>query len=181
MQLVLRRAGAIEVLARREQALHQKCRFDQVAGVIEHAKHGQRLACVAIHEVRPGAVVARRLFQEGDDLRQPLEPLIACDETAINADDNCHNAETTGTGGYDPVIARYILQRHSGLRVRTFPVIAKTGFLQHREQLFIAHRFGRGAGLVGHAGQSIFPIGSGHLVARGQSRLAEIIRKSIDA
>ena len=65
----------MEVLPRGKQSLHKKRGLDQIAGVIEHVKQGEGLARVAVHEVRPYTVIAGRLFQEGDNLRQPLAPL----------------------------------------------------------------------------------------------------------
>src|SRR5215469_102083 len=181
VQIALLRIWAIEVLARGEQTFHQESRFDKITGIVEHAKQGQRLSGSAIHKMRPYSVVARRLFEEGNDLCQPLEALLARNETSMDTHDDCHDAEAARAGGDDTIVAWSVLQSHSRLRVRGLPVVAETGFLQHGEEFLIAHGFGRGACFVGKGRQMVLAIRGRYFVSSGQPRLTQIVGKPIDS
>src|SRR5437016_10470072 len=83
-QISFRAARAAEVLSGGEQSFHQERRFHQVSAVVEHAEDRHRLARASVHVMRPGAVIALRVFQELDDLRQPLEGIHSLYQTAVH-------------------------------------------------------------------------------------------------
>ena len=135
----------MEVLTRGEQALHEKRGFDEVAAVVEHAEDGHGLAGVAIHVVRPGAVIALGVFEEVDDLCQALDAFGARNEFAIDADHERHDAEAAGAGGDDTFIAGNVFAGHAGVGIGAFPVVVEAGVLHHGEQ-FVVAEFAGGRG-----------------------------------
>ena len=95
-------------------------------------------AVVAIQEVRPGTVVARRFFEEVQDLREPFHALLASNEPAIHSDNENHDAKTGGAGRDNAIVSRNILQRRPRVRMSpVLPVIAKACLLQHVEQFVV--------------------------------------------
>src|ERR1700757_441660 len=63
-QFALRWIVRIKVLPRREQALHQKRRLDQVGSVVVDAEERNHMTCPAVHEVRPCTVEAIRMCEK---------------------------------------------------------------------------------------------------------------------
>ena len=92
---------------------------------------------MTIHEVRPHAVIARSCFEERDDLLHARETFVARDETAIDADDERHDAEAARAGGDDAVVAWNIFERCAGVGMRTFVVITEAFFLNHGEKFVV--------------------------------------------
>ena len=80
-------ARAIKILPRGEQTFHKKGGLDEIAAIVEPSENRKRLPGVAIHEVRPDAVIARRFLEKRDNLSEPFESLFAGDEPSIYAND----------------------------------------------------------------------------------------------
>src|SRR3712207_1754160 len=78
---------AVEVLPRGEQPLGQEGGLHQVGAVVVAAEDGERLPRAAVEEVRPRAVEAVGAGEEVDDPGHARRPLLAGDETALDADD----------------------------------------------------------------------------------------------
>src|SRR5215470_6050859 len=97
MEIAFAVIGATEILPCGQQSFHQEGSFDQIPAVVEHVKNRQRLAGVAIHKMRPRAVISRRIFQESHNLQQAAERLVTSDESALSADDNRHDSESACT------------------------------------------------------------------------------------
>src|SRR6185312_16543518 len=57
-------ARPIKILARGQQAFHQKSSLNQIAAVVEHVEHGKSLSARSIHEMRPGTVITRSAFEK---------------------------------------------------------------------------------------------------------------------
>ena len=137
-QRLLARILAIEIAARREKPLDHVGRFDDVATVVVHAEERHRLAGFVVVVVRPGAVIARRALEERHDGLEALEPLIACDELAVDGRYEGADPEPRRAGSDDAVVTGNVLVRHAGTSAGGFPVIAECRFLQHGEQLVVA-------------------------------------------
>src|SRR5580698_7533344 len=99
----------MKILARGEQAFDEERGLDEIAGVVEHTEDGKARSAVTVHEVRPDAVIARSFLQERDDLVQTRKTFVARDESAIDTDDERHDAESARSGGDDAVVAGNIL------------------------------------------------------------------------
>ena len=169
-----------EVLARREQALHQEGSLDEVPAVVVLAEDGNDLARGAVEEVRPGAVEPVGALEELDDAEQAARALVASDEAAFDADDQRHDSEPRRAGGDDAGIARDVLERHTRHGVRSFPVVAEAGLLHHRQQPLVVElpggrlRDGRERRLAVRA------VARRHLVESPPARLAEEVRVARD-
>ena len=144
-KLLAARAIDAEILSRGQQTFHQKRGLHQIAGVIDHVEDRQTLRSVAIHKMRPDAVVSRRAFEETYDALHARQPLFAGDESAFHANKQRHDSESAGAGGHDAVIAGNIFERGAGIRMRAVPVIMKRLLLQHGEQFVVAEKFVGGA------------------------------------
>src|SRR5580704_3621205 len=128
---------AMEILTRSEQTFDKERSFDEIAGVVEHAENRKARPCVSIHEVRPHAVIARSCFEERDDLLHAREAFVARYESAIDADDERHDAEAARAGGNDTIVAGNILERGSGVGMRALVVITEAFFLNHGEKFVV--------------------------------------------
>src|SRR5439155_13380431 len=117
-------AVSLEVLSRGQQSLHQKCGLHQIAAVIKHAEHQHALSRVPIQEMGPGTMKARRFLEEGHNLRKPLKALFARNKSAIDPDNEGHDAKATRAGRDNAIISWNVFQRRSGYRVSSLPVIA---------------------------------------------------------
>src|SRR5262249_19935520 len=117
--------------------LHEKCGFDYVAAVIKHAEHAQIFSGMAIHEVSPHAVNARRFFKERDDFLEALDGFDARDESAFRANEQRHDAESARSGCDDAVVAGNTFESSAGIRMCSFPVVAEAGFFEHGEEFII--------------------------------------------
>src|SRR5437764_3179845 len=86
--------GPIKIFPRREKALHQVRRFDQVTPIIELRK-GKRCARPPIQPMRPRAVITGGFFLQKMKYSQKT---LACghplDKPALRSDKKGHHAET---------------------------------------------------------------------------------------
>jgi hypothetical protein len=84
----------IEVLARRQQPLHQERRLHQIRAVVVGTEIRDGLASPTVQIVWPDAVEAISLLQESENLLQSLHALRAGDELALDTGHQRHDAET---------------------------------------------------------------------------------------
>ena len=126
-------------------------------------------------------MVALRALQKTYDLREPLDALLACDESAIDSDHQRHDCEPAGSGSDNTIIPGNIFASHSRVRIRSFPVVVKARFLQHRQQFIVTHFASAGRRRRGQRRLLVITVGRCHLVLRSHSRLAEKIRVTIRA
>src|ERR1700761_9686338 len=102
--------------------------------------------------MRKRAVIALSFFQKANNTREPLHPLRQCDEVALDADHDGHDAEAACASSNDAGIAGHTFQSHSRDRMRApLPVIAETLFLQHGEQFIVGHWIRLGADWPGES------------------------------
>src|SRR5580698_7040304 len=141
-------AFAMKILPRGQQAFHKEGSLDQVASVFIHAEHGHRLAIIAIHKMRPRAVVALGVLKKSDDLCQPFHSFLSSDEAPIHSNHQSHDCETARAGGDDAIISGNIFASHPGMRVRALPVVTKAGSLQHGEKFIVGHLVSGCAGRI---------------------------------
>src|ERR1039458_25839 len=119
-------AGSVEILPCCQQAFHEKRSLDQVSAVFEHAKYGHRLAGIAVHEVRPRAVISRGMFEKINDLGQPLDALLTRNKTALDADHEGHDAEAAGSRRDDAIVSGNIFTSHARVGICSLPVDRKS-------------------------------------------------------
>src|ERR1700686_2291910 len=103
IEIALRVAVPAKILTRGQQAFHQERSLHQIAAIFEHTKHRPRLARVPVHEVRPGAVITLRAFEEIHDPREPFNPLDPRDEIAVHTHDQRANSHTGRARRYNAV------------------------------------------------------------------------------
>jgi hypothetical protein len=89
---------AREILPRREQALKQERRLDDVAAVVLRHE-GDRSVRAAVEEMREGAMVARGAGEMIEHHPQATDGLLAGDPATLDGDDHRHGAETRSADG----------------------------------------------------------------------------------
>ncbi len=83
-------------------------------------------------------MVSLCVFEEVDDFREALDALGACNESAIDANDEGGDAHAAGAGRDDAIISGNIFARHSGVGIGSIPVVVEAGFLHHRQKFVVA-------------------------------------------
>ncbi len=87
-------------------------------------------------------MVAICVFKETDNLREPLNALLARDESTIHANDQGSDSKATCAGGNDAIISGDALAGHARVGIGTIPVVAEAGRLQHGKK-FVVGEFTR--------------------------------------
>src|SRR3979411_442322 len=136
---MLCRRISCEILPRRQKSLHQECCFDEIAAVVVFPEARNDFPSSAVQEMRECAMESIRLGQEASNLLHSLDSLLAGDEAAIDTDKERQNSMYGGPHCDQIFIARQDFNRHASRRVRALPVISKTAFFNHGEDLFITH------------------------------------------
>src|SRR5579875_3854868 len=138
LQLIL----SSEILAGDESTLHQKRSFNKVSSVVIHVEDWERFACAPIHVVRPGSMIAGRPLEKPKHFYQTPDALLPADKSALDPDNECHDAEARRARGNDIIIARQVLTNGAGNGMGSFPVIPERSLLKHREEFIIRERAG---------------------------------------
>src|SRR5271170_132912 len=135
-QRLLGGAIAIKILPTAEQALEEVGGLDEVAAVVLPAKTHRR-AGATIQVMGKKAVIARRAVEPVHDEAEAFKPRLPGDPTAIDGDDDRHDAEA-GAANADAISrsagGSHAIERKAADRMRAIPKKANRLPLREIEQ-----------------------------------------------